>query len=289
MARLSLLLILGLASCSPAFAFTGMSLLAVEPGARPSGMGGAFTAVTLDPYSAAYNPAASYGIGPLAGSLGHNAYWQNIRIETAYLAFQKRAIAFATGIQFAVDGDIQGRGETPSSDYDPFDAHDVALKMGAAFRVDKDVIFGVMLGWIFEKIERYRGSAFCADLGLLTQPTSRLNVGLAVTNLGGKMQLREEEFSPPTAVRVGASYKFEKFLSAADIVMQDDDFHMHLGGEYSVAANFFLRAGYRFGYDTRDFSAGAGFVKRNLRIDYAFVPYKGILRDSHLINLTFHL
>lgn len=283
----SLIFLTGIAGLSRAA--TGIKLLAVEPGARPVGMGAAFASMTGDPYSAAYNPAAIYGIGKLAGSIGHNAYWQNIRIETGYLVFQKYNANFAAGLQFAVDDNIQGRGSTPTSDFYNFDAHDVSFKCGAAFPVDKNIIFGFMAGWMFEKIDIYRGSAFNVDLGLLSQLSSSVAVGLAVQNLGGKLNLRDEEYSLPLTFRGGISYKLRKFIPAADIVIQDDKFHLHAGGEYSFGENFCVRAGFRSGYDTRDFSAGAGFVKRNLRIDYAFVPYKNSIWDTHLINLTFHL
>jgi opacity protein-like surface antigen len=274
---------------SSASALTGVKLLTVEPGARPTGMGGAFTAVSADPYSSAFNPASSYGIGPLAGSFGHNTYWDNIGIETGYLSFRKKAITYSAGIQYASAGDLQGRGEIPSSDYYEFGAYDVMLKMGAAFRVDKDIIFGFMFGWIYEKIEQYYGSSFNADFGLLAHPINNVDFGLAIQNLGGKMKIREEEYDLPRAIRAGIAYKNNSLLAAGDVVIQDDDTHLHLGGEYFIKQTLFLRAGYRFGYDTKDFSAGIGFVRRNFRFDYAFMPYKDNLNDSHLFNITFHL
>ena len=286
--RVFTIIVLSVCVSAPVWALSGLKLLTVEAGARPAGMGGAFTAVAEDPYSAAYNPAAGYKIGPLAASVGYNSYWQNISIQTGYLAFEKKEITYMTGIQFAAVSNLQGRTE-PTSDYYPFDAHDVAIKAGAAFRVDKDVVFGFMVGWLFEKIEQYRGSTFSADLGLMTTPLDKLDVGFAVLNLGSKMMIREEKYKLPTTFRAGASYQFKNFLPAADIVVQDDKLHTHLGGEYNISDNFFLRAGYRIGYDLSSFSAGAGFSKRNLRIDYAFVPYKNEFNDSHLINLTFQL
>ncbi len=278
-----------LLSVPSAFALGGLKLMTVEPGARPSGMGGAFTAVTADPYSPAYNPAASYGVGPLRGAIGHNAYWENIRLETGYLSFEKDQIYYSVGTQFAVVGDIQGRGNTPTSDFYPFDLHDFSLKAGAAFNVDSNIIIGVMAGWFFEKIESYRGSALNADLGILVLASPKLNLGASALNLGAKMKLREEEYSLPTTYRVGASYRLTHLLSAADVVIQDNDFHVHLGGEYEIKGNFLMRAGYRFGYDSKNFSAGVGFVQRNFRVDYAFMPYTNNLGDSHLINLTFQL
>ena len=97
-----------LISVPPIFGQTGLDLLMVEAGARPSGMGGAFTAVVQDPYSAGYNPAAAFGIGPLAASIGHNTYWENVRIETGYLSFQKKSITFSTASVFTFTNAVTG-------------------------------------------------------------------------------------------------------------------------------------------------------------------------------------
>jgi predicted porin len=271
-----------------ALALSGLRLLAVEAGARPVGMGGAFASVASDPYSMAYNPAAAYKKGPLAVSAGYNSYWQNIKIQTAYLSFEKKAITYSVGFQYGAVSNLEGR-TAPSSDYYPFDAHDISLKTGASFRIDKDLVFGFALGWIFEKIESYRGSVLSADLGILATPIEKLNLGISALNLGSKMSIRKEKYSIPKMFRVGLSYEFKEFLPVVDLVIQDDKTHLHAGGEYSYQNMFFLRGGYRTGYDLNDFSLGAGFSKRNLRVDYAFMPYKEGLNDSHLISLTFNL
>ncbi|MCX6826839.1 MAG: PorV/PorQ family protein, partial [candidate division Zixibacteria bacterium] len=211
------------------YAGSGVKLLSVEIGARPSGMGGAFTAVSNDPYSGAYNPASPCGIGPLAASVGYNSYWENIRLENVYASFEKKSITYSAGVNFAVVDDIQGRGNTATSTYYPFDAHDISFKTGLSMKLDKNIAVGFMAGWIFEKIESYRGSAFNIDIGLLAQLTSKLNIGLAGMNLGPKMQIREEKYQLPYAFRAGAVYKLTKFLPVLDFVIQDDDFHAHLG------------------------------------------------------------
>lgn len=271
-----------------AYALSGLTMMAVEAGARPVGMGGAFTAITADPYSAAYNPSATWGITALAGSFGYNTHWENTRIETGYLTFEKRSVTITAGIQFAAVDKLEGRTEA-TADYIEFSAHDVSLKLGAAFELEKNYILGFSLGWMYEKIDVYDGSAFNFDLGLLMQPHQDLNIGLAVLNFGSTMKIREESYDLPTSYRGGISYKFNRFISAVDLVSKHGDIHLHFGGEYNLDDRFFLRGGYRFGYDTKDFSAGVGFSKRNLRIDYAFLPHKGGLSDSHLFNLTFEI
>ncbi len=269
---------------------TGARFLTVESGARPVGMGGAFTAVTGDPYSAAYNPAAVFGVKNLSGSFGHNTYWDNTRIHTGYVIFEKRSIAFNAGIQFAEISDIEAYGSTPTDD--PlylFESQNVLFKGGASFKVHHRVAVGFSAGWVVEKIDSYRDYALNGDFGVLVDAGRGINVGASVLYFGQKLQLETEETDLPTTYRFGASYKISNFLGAADLVSEDGDTHIHLGGEYNLVDGLSLRAGYRTNYDTRDFSAGVGFTHRNFRIDYAFLPYSDNIDDSHLINLTFTL
>jgi hypothetical protein len=270
----------------PANSTVGLKMLTAEAGARAVGMGGAFSAVPADPYSAAYNPAATWGIEGISGSFGYNTYWENTRIETGYISFFKRAAVFTAGVQFAAVDDMEGR-TAFTEDFYPFSAHDVSLKFGASFELDKNYYLGFALGWIMEKIDQYNGSAVNFDMGLLVQPREDLNIGFAVTNFGSTIKLKSESVDLPTTYRGGVSYIYRQFNTAADISLLDGDIYGNIGEEYTVKDVLFLRAGYRFGYDTKDLSAGLGFSKRNFRIDYAFLPFGGGLSDSHLFNLTF--
>lgn len=282
---LSSLLLAGSSVCAQ----TGLKMLANEVGARPVGMGGAFTSIAADPYSAVCNPSATWGITRLSGSFGYNTHWANSRIESGYLSFQKKSAVITAGVVFAAVDDLEGRGDVPTEDFIAFSAHDVSFKVGASFELEENYFLGFNLGWMYEKIDTYDGSAVNFDLGLLMTPYENLNAGLAVLNFGSTMKIREESYDLPTAYRGGASYRYRQFTAAADIVNLDGDTHLHLGGEFNVNDRFFIRSGYRFGYDTKDFSAGAGFSRRNLRIDYAFLLFKGGLSDSHIFNLTFDI
>ena len=121
-------------------------------------------------------------------------------------------------------------------------------------------------------------------------------MGASVTNLGSDFTLgysgRESaEISLPTAYRFGASYQYQRYLGAVDLVYLDDDAHVHVGAEARLHEYLSLRAGYMSGYDVKDLTAGASFhlTRYRLAVDYAFVPYSDNLGTSHLINLTFEL
>jgi hypothetical protein len=283
---LSLLFVAGLCLQSPAA--TGLKMLSVEAGSRPAGMGGAFTAVSGDPYSAAYNPSATWGIRNLTSSIGYNSHWENTRIETGFISFCKKAVVVTSGIQFAAVDNMEGR-QDATEDFVEFGAHDVSFKLGAAFELEENYYLGFALGYMYEKIDTYAGSAFNFDLGLLVRAFPDFNIGLAVLNFGSTINLRDQSYDLPTSYRGGVSYNYRNLLSSLDVISLDGDVYVNAGAEYEFHHSLFIRAGYRFGYDRKDFSAGAGFTRRNLRIDYAFLPYKEDLGSSHLINLTFQI
>ncbi|MCP4684766.1 MAG: UPF0164 family protein [bacterium] len=281
-----------IASASP-MAQDGLALMKVEVGARASGMGGAFVSVAADPNSSAYNPAGAANTKQFAASLGHNTYWSDIRIETAYLAsnFTNRSWIHG-GIRYAAVSDLESR-VGPSSQPDGlFDAHDVSFKGGLAYRLTSKLTAGVAFGWFIEKIDLYRGSAFNADLGLLYEVNPNINVGASVVNLGPDFSLSTagrpgtEDISLPTTYRLGGSYRYDNYLGALDLVIIDDELHAHLGAEGWLQEFVALRSGYMVNYDSKNFTAGASFVRRNFTVEYAFVPYGNNLGTTHLFNLT---
>ena len=198
------------------------------------------------------------------------------------------------GIRFAVVDELEGR-LAPTSEFESFQAHDISFKGGFAYRISPRLAVGGAMGWFIEKIDAWRGSAFNVDLGLLYRAAERINIGASAVNLGGDFSLSKSGFtgsrdiSLPTTYRVGAAYYLKDYLGAADIVVVDDEFHLHAGAEAVIQKIFRLRAGYMFNYDSKNITAGASFSKRNLTVDYAFVPYSNDLGSSHLFNLTFSL
>lgn len=287
---LSLLLLVNSGSVA---AQDGLALMKVEVGARASGMGGAFVSVITDPNSTAYNPAGVVNTDKFSASFGHNTYWSDIRIETAYFGSGLTSRSWIHGgIRYAAVSDLESR-LGPSTDPDGlFDAHDVSFKGGLAYRVTSKLTAGAAFGWFVEKIDMYRGSAFNVDLGIIYQVRPDINIGASVVSLGPDFSLSvagkpgTEDISLPTTYRVGGSYSYDKYLGALDVVIVDDEAHVHLGAEGRLHEYVSLRSGYMINYDSKNFTAGASFIRRNFTIEYAFVPYSNDLGTSHLFNLT---
>lgn len=281
-----------------ALANDGLALMRVEPGARPSGMAGAFVSIGADPVSTVYNPAGAAGATNSTVSFGYNTYWENIDLADGFFVaplFDRWYLH--GGIRYAGVSNIEGRTKPT---LDPFevtniDAEDVSFKAGLTYQVTPRISAGVAAGWYIEKISSYRGSAFNVDLGVIARATSALTVGASVTSLGADFQLEESgqgrsrDISLPTTYRFGGSYRYDRYLGALDVVYVNEDPHAHLGVEAEVHEVFSVRAGVMTGYDSKDITAGATIRQRNFSFDYGFVPYSNDFGTSHLFNLTITL
>jgi hypothetical protein len=274
----------------------GVALLKIDHGARLAGMGATSFSINDDPNAAVYNPALVAGFKKFAVSFGHTEYWENVRLESGYFATGLTPkIAIYGGIRYATVDDLEGRTIPTSQPQTIFDAHDISFKGGAAYKISERFDVGLALGWIIEKIEAYRGSAFNIDFGTVFHMNPNIDLATSVTSLGSSFNLEQTgvpgsaDIGLPTIYRVGGTYKYREYLGTAELVYLDDKSHLHLGAESALAESFNLRAGYMLNYDSKNFTAGASFSHNNITVDYAFVPYTDNLGTTHLFNLTFSL
>ncbi|MEW5995150.1 MAG: PorV/PorQ family protein [Candidatus Zixiibacteriota bacterium] len=274
----------------------GLALLKNDHSARAAGMGAAFVSIGGDPNATVYNPATAATVNKFTASFGHTFFWEDIRLESGYVASNLASKLYIHGgIRFAAVDDIEARDRPSSEPLSVFDAHDASFKAGLAYRFSERISAGIGAGWFLEKIEGWRGWAFNVDLGVLVVPMENLNVGASITNIGSDFRLEKtgvigsRDIPLPTTYRFGGSYRYEYLLGAADIVILDEEFHLHTGVEANPHEIFMLRAGYMFNYDAKNFTAGASFTQRNMRVDYAFVPFTQNLGSSHMFNFTFSL
>lgn len=295
MNRILILVALGLLLSAQIWAQDGLALMKVGHGARQAGMGEAVVSIPGSVDGTAYNPAAAAGVEQFTASFGHMIYWDDINLESGFFAKDIRPNWYwHGGIKYAGLDGLEQRLIPSLEPENTFEAYDMSIKSGLAYRHGK-ISVGFAVGWMIEKIEAWRGSAFNADFGAQYQVNDKINLGASAMNIGSDFNLTKpgsvssRDISLPATYSFGGSYKYDKYLGAADIVYVDDDAHLHLGAEGRVHEMFLIRAGYMLNYDSKNFSAGISFEKRNITVDYAFVPYSNDLGTSHLFNLTFSL
>lgn len=279
----------------PVSAVDGLSLLKVEAGARMAGMGGIGVSDSRHPDALFYNPAADQA-GQFTIAAGHNTFWDRSALSNLSLSapLSDRLNAIAT-VRYASIGEIEQR-TIPSLEPEArFDAFDVAVKGGIGVGLTESVRFGVAAGLVMEKIDAWRGQAFSVDLGLTARIAPDYTIGLSAANLGSEFMLTNDRqidsraIAQPVTYRLGGNGRWGKLTVSIEGVVLDEQFHPHIGADYQLHPSFAFRAGGGFGYDSKSFGAGASFIRREISIDYAFVPYGNSLGSSHLFTLRFTL
>ena len=272
---------------------SGLALLKVNHGARQSGMASAVVAQSDEVNLSAYNPAALVNLKKFTASFGHTAYWENVRIESGYFGMNfSDKLIWHGGIRFAVLDELEKR-LTPSYYPDTyFDYHDISFKTGLSYRITSKLSAGFAAGWFLEKIDVWSGSAFNVDFGLLYQATPALSLGASATNIGSDFtltssgQIGSDPISLPTTYTAGFAYRYDKYLGEIDMVIVDDEFHLHLGAEGHIYDQLTLRSGYMVNYDSKNFTAGASFEIYEITIDYGFLPFSNDLGTAHMFTIT---
>jgi hypothetical protein len=244
-------------------------------GARPLGMGRAFTAVSDDVDSIYWNPAglASYRSSQLSfqysplpeeGSFQYAAYSQPIYTYGN----------FGVGIINLDSGSIPRTVAISANDFSEtgtYSAYERAYMAGYASRFGDHYSSGFTLKMVENSLDDVKKTGFGADWGNLYRVNDDLQFGLMIRNLlAPTYEFDNEKETFPRIMRVGGAYRVLKghLLTSLDLdktLSESQSMKWHFGLEGHVIDNIFLRAG----IDSTEVTAGVGVKFKNLQFDYA--------------------
>lgn len=298
------------------------NFLKIGVGARATGMGGAFVAVSDDISSLYWNPG---GLGFLKQN--EMIFEVNQWIAGTQLYYFGGSYnagnygVFGISLYSFSSGDME---ETtvyqPEGTGTEFSANSMAAAATYSRVFSDRFSAGVSLKYISETLHRESASAIAIDVGsiFITNFFNDMKIGFALSNLGNRMHmdgtdlyfqylaepgtkyvaasLGTEEWDIPLLFRLGLAtniFESEHFrvTSALEILDSRDYIHrINCGSEIAINEMIFLRGGYNFNSDEKDFTAGAGlnlqsFSKLNLSIDYAYENF-GILQQVQRFSIT---
>ncbi len=258
---------------------SGADFLLMTPGARPDGMGQAFSAVADDVDTLTFNPAGLGNILLPEIGYGHEDFLAGIGYDFV-------GAAVPLGSSGVLGLGYLGLGTAPfnstsSASTPAVSAQDTALiaDWGMCFN---NLQLGAGIEYIDEKLSTVEGTGFGFDFGALYRVTPRLALAGSVLNLGPGVQFSSME-PLPMVVNGGVaftaledpSYRLTLAADASDEVT-DATQRFSVGAEYWYQKTFALRAGYLANSQTEGFSAGAGIRYSFFQLDYAFEPYNNL-------------
>ncbi|MDA8242620.1 MAG: PorV/PorQ family protein [Elusimicrobia bacterium] len=291
---LAAMLLLAPAAVSAGGAGDAMPFLKMDAGARAAALSGAYSAAGDDALCVFYNPAGTALAAKKEALLGHNEWVQDMRNETlAYVhPLDPRFTVFA-GANLLLGGKMDRYDAAGAAD-GSFSPLEGAVSAGGSAWLGRGWYLGAALKNLSQQAAGEKASAWAADAGVLKK-AGDWRVGLAAANFGSSIKLGRDKFDLPLTLRGGVSYTFlGDYTAAAEWIRAGgSDDAVAAGAEARLKTGpkeyFFVRAGYRSGrsrYAGPGLTAGAGLANRDLRIDYAFVPY-GDLGDSHRVTVAF--
>jgi hypothetical protein len=262
-------------------------------GSRASAMGEAFTAVSGDVGAPFFNPASAGVMDRREVSFAHIAYFEDVTIEQFSIISKAGRFGLGGSMNIGRIADIERRGQTPSGDpLGFFDEHHFTAAFFWAVPATERFSVGNSVKIAYEKLDLEDATAFAVDFGGYYSVTPGITIGASLRNLGTQPKFVDKSFDLPREIRLGAAYRTGPDLSgitvSADYIKPewgDKSSKFNLGAEYNHQNLAYLRAGGNFGYDSRSVSFGGGLVYQRFYFDYAYVPFKNNLGNTHRFTL----
>ena len=274
-------------------------------GARPAGMGNAYTAVANDCHAVYWNPAGMLFAKPL--ELGTMQAKLSTDLNVYYLSgvFQNKPKGSALpqsawGI-FWINGGLSDiplvtgneTEVTDNIDVKPYDYAQYsgnAIGIGYAWWLTPTMAGGITVSGIYQdlsKISQGRGLGFTITPGILWLLDSRLALGVVIRNLVNyqKWSTGTIDYSIP---ELGTSISWsatDTLLISSEIRQKLDSKYkatINLGGELNLWNTVRLRAG----FDEDHFTAGCGLYIAKLSVNYAFTANTADgVGDTHRVSM----
>jgi hypothetical protein len=296
---------------NPNIGTSGAQFLKIPVGPRASAMGGAYVANGNDASALFWNPAGIVNVKDNELFASFTSLWSGISLSHAALVVSTENVgSFGVSMSLLTMGQMEVTTELqPEGTGQTFDARDIMLGVSYARHLTEDFSVGITMKYVNQRIWNETANGFAVDVGTQYRiGIEDLSIGMSMTNFGPDMrydgrdlsvqydastqnpenrltpaQLAADDYPLPLHFQVGVSMTVVnaesfKVLVAADAAHPNDNQErVNVGTEMTILGNFFLRGGYRFGYDTdrATFGAGVNVPLGDLRVvvDYAYATY----------------
>ena len=248
---------------------SGFGFLKISPSARAAGMGDAFTAIANDVTTIFYNPAGLTNLNQFVFNFNHTDWIVNSSIISGAIAKpfgRNGAIGFSI-VKFDTEDFEETTVLDPEGTGRMIDAGDLALAIAYAIKLTDNLSFGFKTQYLEEKIDIDKATAITADFSTYYKTGFRdLTLAMIMKNFGPEAKYLSDKFKLPLYFNVNTAMSiigskgspFQWVVSMESAFATDYRDRYHLGTEMWIADMIALRGGYKFFYDTEDWTIGAG-------------------------------
>ncbi len=287
----------------PIYSYSSLEFLRITPGARPSGMGESFVALSDDLNAVHFNPAGlgyviqpefqtTYSVWLADMYYGFLGYMHPSRIGTFALSGIYLAGPSITRIE---NGNIK----------DTFSPYSFSGNLSYGNKISRNLAIGLTLKNVQESLDTdYRASVFFGDAGFIYRTINEVfSFGYSVKNFGEEFKFSGSKIieKPLIEHSAGIGLKFSMPTQYSDINIslsatkpEHGNLSYEIGFEHWGARTLALRFGYRYPVDEKIresidslsyWRAGIGLNMKGIGIDYAFQPVSTV-GDTHRISLV---
>ena len=281
----------------------GCQFLEIGAGPRGVGMGEAMVAATEGVESIYWNPAGLRSIDRLTAVFTYGTWPADISHQFAAVAMRDPLIGGVAALSITslqMDAMKVRTADTPGGVGVSFGAGDVAIGLTYAREFTDKFAAGGTIKWIHSTLadlevldvaglEDYRATGFAGDFGThYNTGFHSLQIGLMIQNMGPELVYIEEPVPMPATFKFGLSMNVLE--TPGQIVKVAVEFRhpsdsaekINVGAEYALDDMYFVRAGYKMGYDEESFTAGGGarlsvgtLARIGVDVSYAAFGYLG--------------
>jgi len=248
---------------------SGFGFLKISPSARAAGMGDAFTAIADDVTTIFYNPAGLTNLDQFVFNFNHTDWIVNSSIISGAIArpFGRNGAIGISIVKFDTEDFEETTVLDPEGTGRMIDAGDVALAVAYAIQLTDNLSFGFKGQYLEEKIDIDKATAITADFSTYYRTGFRdLTLAMIMKNFGPEAKFLSDKFKLPLYFNVNTAMSligskgspFQWLVSVESAFATDYRDRYHLGTEMWIADMIALRGGYKFYYDTEDWTIGAG-------------------------------
>jgi len=278
----------------------GFTFLKISPSARAAGMGDAFTAIADDATAIFFNPAGLTNIDRLEYSLGITNWIIDSQLMSAAVALPLgRGTVGVSAVSFAPPGFEETTVTEPEGTGRTVHVGDIAVGLAYGLRLTDRLSFGSRIQYVEENIDRDQASSWVVDFSTYYRTGFRNGViAMAMKNFGPDVKYLAEKFKTPLYFNInlaldvlgsdGAPLHLLGSLESAFATDYRDRYHA--GAELWLFNLIALRGGYKFNYDTEDFTAGFGLKMdlegRKLAVDISYSNFSKYFQPPLRLSLS---